>query len=341
MSDTRVDATRARLTLEELRIGRPVRATTQYDLARLMHWVRGRGRSLVPQHVVRQTFASGSLSFRYRTHPSGSAIARVWVIDVRQDPIAFAGGAPYAEFTVQAGAGPTSAAERRSGRVSDVVPYVYIETPATKTAALTDLVLTIARIAGTVAVESIGCWELPRGALTADATDLGIHLDSLFPRDEIFEGDNLGTRAIVKTLAGTPGRRVGLWSWFGPEASTASTGFVDVFELPIPLIPRKDRPSDTTLSCTWDVYARVTNGTTSGEFRLAIGSGGSSAVLSVPLGATTHAWRGTGLVTLKCEDLSSVNGMRGGSYETVQLQMRRTAGAGSVAVQGCDVWEGP
>lgn len=341
LSDSAVPEYRQGLTLEDIRVGRPVRATTWWDLARLVQWVRGRGRTLVPQHVVRKTITSGSQTLRYRVHPSGVAISRVWVADIRQDPTSYT-TSPGCSFTVQAGAGPTSGTIRRSGRALDSEPVVWIETGLTRATTLSELTFTMARVSGSPTIESVGCWELPRAALAKDATDLGISLDSFFPRRQIFEASYEGTRSVVLASAGSPGRRIGHISWGGGhEVTTTSGAFVSVFALPHRVVPRLDRPADTTLTLTWDVYARVTDGTTSGEFQVARGSGGASGTIAVPLGATSFAWRGTGTFTAKCEDLSTANGLRGGSYETLDLQFRRTAGAGNVVVSGFDVWEGP
>lgn len=341
LSDSRVPEYRTGVTLEDFRVGRPVRATSWWDLAQLVQWVRGRGRTLVPQHSVRKTLTSGSQAFRYRTHPSGQAISRVWVADIRADPTTV-GTTPSCSFTCQAGSGPTSGTIRRSGRALDTPTVVYVETGLTRSSSLTELVFTVAQVTGRPVIESIGCWELPRAALAKDATDLGISLDSFFPRRQLFEASYEGTRAVVLASAGSPGRRVGHIGWAGGvEASTSSGAFVSVFALPHRVVPRLDRPGDTTLTLTWDVYARVTDGTTSGEFQIARGSGGASGTIAVPLGATSLAWRGTGTFSAKCEDLSTANGLRGGSYETLDLQFRRTAGAGQVVVSAYDVWEGP
>jgi hypothetical protein len=337
--DTRVPEFRTPVTLEDFRVGRPVRATSWWDLAQLVQWVRGRGRTLVPQHAVRKTITSGSQTFRWRTHPSGVAITRVWVADIRQDPTTYV-TSPGCAFTVQAGGASTSGTIYRSGRAIDSTTVVYLETGLTRSAALSELTYTVTQVSGRPTVESIGAWELPRAALAKDSTDLGISLDSFFPRRQIFEATYEGTRAVVLASAGSPGRRIGHVGWSaGYESLTSSGTFVSVFTNPHPIVPRIDRPADTTRVLAWDVYARVTDGTTSGEFRIAIGSGGASGTVAVPLGATSNAWRGTGSVSLKCEDLSTANGLRGGSYETVDLQLRRTAGAGQVGVTAYSVWE--
>ena len=125
--------TRASISLPELYIGEPVRSATMLRMGRLAHWVRGRGRVLVPSHAP-MTLVAGltSETLRYYARPSGVAISRVWLAEVKADTTGCL-------FTMQAGAGVTSAtydawgAGGATGAYFSGGIYLYIETPVTKT----------------------------------------------------------------------------------------------------------------------------------------------------------------------------------------------------------------
>lgn len=347
-SDRAVPTLRPSVSLGGMQAGEPVRAADWSDIARLMMWVRGRGRCLVPQGLCLVEVADNSSeTLRFHVNPSGVAVDRVWVLSARSvsAPSAFA---RTLQFTVQAGSSPVSQVySRRSYDSADrdtSPPIVYIEEGVTKSSALTELTLTVAVADADgpstkyLEVTSVGCWELPRGQLSKSAADLGISLDSLYPRRPIFEASYEGLRALAAPLA-EPVRRVGLIGHWHTEAGVTSATYVDVYDLPIPVVPSKDLIGDTTRTCTWDIYGRVSDGATSGQFQLVTDTGALSTVISVPLGSTTGAWRGTGTVDIRCEDLTTANGVPGGTYPTVQLQCKRVAGGGTVHWKGFCLWE--
>lgn len=345
-SDRAVPMLRPLVSLDEIKVGAPVRAATWADISRLMMWVRGRGRCLVPAGLsLLQVRDSTSETLRYRCHPSGVAIDRVWVVSARSasNPSI---SSPALQFTLQAGAGPVSPTYTRlsydfTDRDSSP-PVVYIEEGVTKTNALTELTLTVAvpDVAGVdkfMEVTSVGCWELPRGQLSKTAADLGISLDSIYPRRPIYEASYEGIQALAAPLA-EPVRRVGLFAQWHQEAETSSGSYVDTYDLPVPVVPSKDLIGATTRTCSWDVYARASDGTTGGDIRITTDTG-ATATLTVPVGATTGAWRGPGTISIRCEDLSTSDGVPGGTYPTIQIAARRTAGAGKIHWRGECVWE--
>lgn len=322
---TRVPPFRNTPQTSAIKIGAPVRAAEWLEVSRLIQWLRGRGRVLVPQALGLVTLNSVTTSrvYRYRSTPSGRAIARVWVLDVR-----CTGAFPsFASFTVQGGSGSLSSTFVVNSRSLESVPIVYIEEPVAKTAAVSELTLTVTRVDGTMQVQSVGCWELPRAQLTKDATDLGIDLDSFYPRRPIFDATYENTKAIARALAATDGRRIGHVAMNFEAIGSTAAAWEDVFESPIRLVPRQGIVGATTQECAWYVYAWVSAGGTTGEFRVVDAAAAASTLDTVS--STTPAWIGK-TKTFKCEDLTVANGLRGGTYDTVQLQVQRTAGAGTV-----------
>lgn len=343
-TDTRVELART-VPSYVTRVGEPVAAggvgPSWYDVGRLLNWVRGRGRQLVPGTWIRARLdALGGTStdtFRFRTHPSGTAIARLWWVVVRAQTT----GVP-ARFTLTAGSGATSTEYWALGLDSRALaPFVYLE-DCSKSTSLTELTLEVECTSGGVIVESVGCWELPRAQLNADSTDLGIKLDSFFPRRAIYQDTYEGPHAIAQTLRSTVSRRIGHVSWWGDPDHylRCSVGtWTECFVTGWPVVPRKDLVGDTTHDLSFDVYAAASNGTTEGEVRIKDAAGNTSSVLTITLGSTSYGWLGPDALSFKCEDLSTANGLRGGSYDTVQLEVRRTAGAGEIRIRGWDVWE--
>jgi hypothetical protein len=328
-TDTVVVPRRKDPRLDDLVVGAPGRAVSHLDTARLLHWVRGRGRTLVPYHIVNRAAAGSALTLRYSTNPSGVAIERIWVVTIRGGT---SGGLPVSHYDVSLEAG-SGGVVTYPCRFAPTLLY-YRETGCTKTAALTEITIEIDPGAKSVIVEGIACYELPRVLLTPGAPDYGVHLDSFYPRRAIYSHDTEGLDALAQSLAQTDGRRIGLISWAGSECSTTSTSFVDAFEEPIPVTPRRDRTGTTQLVCTWGVYAKASNGTTAGEFQLTAASGDVFSVF-LPLLSTSYAWI-YGSIYLDSEDLASADGDAG---ETVRLEVKRTAGAGSVIWDHFDVWE--
>lgn len=320
----------------DVQVGKAVSARPWSELAALVQYLRGRGAVLVTGHAPNvHVDATGLTAYptsevlRWRTQPTGRAIARVWAVEV----LGVGGGG---RANVTPGAGPTlevsaGSQTERTGRV-----FVFVET-ATKTTSTTELTLTIQAVAGQLRVVGVLCWELPRAQLTKDATDLGIDLGTIDPDRPIWDRSYESLNGVCAALAGADGRRVALASWSGFDCETSSTSYVDAFTVPLRIVPPKIGPNDSTRTCTWDIRAWCDVGTT-GDARIVDVGGAASSVLSI--GSSTPGWRGPGTKSFQCEDLTESSGLPGGSWETVQLQIRRTSGAGKVYWDGFIVEDG-
>lgn len=320
----------------DVQVGKAISARPWSELAALVQYLRGRGAVLVTGHAPNvHVDATGLTAYpttevlRWRTQPTGRAIARVWSVEV----LGVSGGG---RADVTPGTGPTlevsaGTATERTGRV-----FVFVET-ATKATATTELALTIQATAGQLRVVGVLCWELPRAQLTKDATDLGIDLGTIDPDRPLWDRDYESVNGVCEALAASDGRRVALASWSGFECETSSTSYVDAFTVPLRIVPPKVGPTDTARTCTWDIRAWCDGGTT-GDARIVDAAGGASSALSI--GSITPGWRGTGTKSFLCEDLDEATGLPSGSFETVQLQVRRTSGAGKVYWDGFVVFDG-
>lgn len=321
----------------DVRVGRAVSARPWGELAALVQYLRGRGAVLVTGHAPNvHVDATGQTAFptsevlRYRTQPTGRAIARVWAVEV------LGAGASGGAASLTSGSGPTLVATAGTGTDARGRVYVLVET-ATKTTSTSELTLTIGALSGQLRVVGVTCWELPRAQLTKDATDLGIDLGTIDPDRPIWDRDYESVNGVCEALAGADGRRVALASWSGFECETSSTSYVDAFTVPLRIVPPKIGPTDTTRTCTWDIRAWCDGGTT-GDARIVDAASGASSALSI--GSSTPGWRGTGTKSFLCEDLAQATGLPSGSFETVQLQVRRTSGAGKVYWDGWVLFDG-
>lgn len=333
LTDGRVLPYRTEPTLDEVLVGDPVRAGTWADVAKLIHWVRGRGRVLLPQHAPRTSLSSGSATHRYKVRPSGPAIARVWVGEVRSS-------VPLSAFTLKAGSSPTTGTLYASSAARFTLPFVYLETGVTKTTNPTDLTFLFSWVDGTPVLETLACWELPRAALARSSDDLGISLDSLYPRRPIFEATYEGPSAVAASVLGTSTRRVGLWAWWNATGAVfSSTSFVSLWVAGMPLVPAKDRPADTTREAEWYVYASMSDGTTAAQIQVVDASAVASTALVLAAGTQAAQWRGAGTKKFLCEDLTTADGVPSGGPDTVQLQVKRTAGSGTITVYGTTGYE--
>jgi hypothetical protein len=326
---TRVPSRRVELPLDDVKVGLDPRSRFWNDLGALVNYVRGVGSVLVPAHCPLITKTSGSESLLYRVRPSGRAVTRVWVVKIR------AGATPSASATVAAD-GETARSVVASAYTTEGDGIVVLASgTATKTEAESTLTLTVTWVSGTVIIDSVECWELPRAQLTKDATDLGIDLGSLEPDRPILDRDYESVGAIDAALQPANGRRCGLMSWWGPTATftTADT----LFESAVRIVPPKVGRSDTTRTCDWNVYARVTNGTTTGRVRVVRRDGTASAWVNIT--STSFGWI-TGTHAFECEDMADAEGIPAGGFETVNFELERTAGAGSIEVTGANVFDG-
>lgn len=319
---------RARLPLDGLRVGLEPTSLFWADVAETVNYLRGTGITLVPAHFPGVELASGSETLRYRVLPSGRAVTRVWVVRIRAlDP-------PRAVATVSAD-GSTARTIVGSALIGDPGATAVIVADVAKASVATEITCTVTWVEGTVIIDSVECWELPRAALTLDATDLGVDVRSLEPGRPIVDRDYESLGGIGVALAGADGRRGGLLSWWGPVCNF--TAAASLFETGIPVVPPKVAPGDTTRSAVpWNVYARVSAGGTTGRVRAVDAAGGVSAWVSIT--GTSYGWI-EGTIDLLCEDMTAADGLPGAGWETLNFEFERTAGTGTIQTTGANAYD--
>jgi hypothetical protein len=327
----RVELYRVDPDLEDIIVGDGTRGATFEAIAKLTHWVRGRGRCIVPAHHPRFTIAAAASStLRYFTGVSEAAIARVWLVDVRAST-----KTASCRFTIQAGAGAASDPIVMDGRSANSRTILYIEPEAPQVGGATEVSVVVAVASGTARVEAVACYELPRAALDRDlGPDFGIALDSYYPREDVWQQSTSGLYGLASAVVAIENRRIGhLAMWHETGFDTTSGAFVALHPA-ARLVASQDRPSSTRRSLEGYVWAVCSNGTTSGEFDFRRADTTASTAVAIPLLTTVGAWFGPVTLDFGCEDLSEDDGTPGGSYDTCQFRFRRTAGAGTVKIKG-------
>jgi hypothetical protein len=331
---------------QEIQIGAPVRARTWRDAAHLMHWVRAHGQQIVPAHSPHLEISyPGAFALNYLIKPPGLAVARVWFAVLRGTaPVSTTNALVTVAFPDTLGfyTTPFTALD-----VFQTLPGVmHVEELPAKSSALATITVTLQNpgAASTAWIESIECWELPRALLTQDSTDYGVDVETLRPGQPIYEYPNRSLHAIAVGAAATEPRRV-LAELAFPIVTIASGTPTDIFETTAPILPRKGGRTATTRLVTWGVCCWVSNGTTNASVRITTTSGDvRTANVLGGSGGTTVAFRGGNLgggnrAIASCEDLSTADGLPGGTWEGFQIAAWVTAGAGTVSLNAVAVLE--
>jgi hypothetical protein len=354
--DGRVDLDRPHVVISDIATGAPVRAQTWSDMARLAHWVAGRGTVLVPQHKTMIRFdAAGffgvtSATLRYMTRPQGRAIARVWVFEFRGHT-GFPGTVTIQPLEIPSAVSPpyTVEAPAYGTRMAPIVVVegAGVEAELARSVSDQEITCEVVCTAGYVDLVSCAVWELPRAALTQDSTDLAIGLDGFFPRRPIQGGVDyqsikglfdltIGLTQLSGTRPRTKSGHIGRW---GPEMQSTSATAISLLEsgFDYRILGGKDRPSDTTTTLTAYIYAYYGggSGTPSGDWRVVTGSGGASAWQ--PITNTSYAWLGPLTFTVTAEDPTTSYGVAS-SYDTLRFEVRSNSFA-TVYVSGWAVLE--
>lgn len=314
-----------------IKIGDPVAQSEWQALALGANRALGLGSYLIPAHNPNLDAAGTRY---YRVRPSGLAIARLWCITV-----GFANTTTFstenATGTVEAG-GATKVSRSFGFSRTDGTSVFYLIEPCAKTASATDLTVQLTASSGTPAIASVACYELPRADLPPNASNFGIDLSSILSGQPIYNEDYRSTKGPSSSISLTIRPRRGLLAWQGATTAVSSGTFVDIMPLAMPVLPAKINLGDTTASCEAQVYCRVSAGSTTGEVRLVRADGTASTAASFT--ATSYGFQ-TLTLAFKCEDMAQPSGLPSSTWETCQLQARRTAGAGVVQIQGFTLYQ--
>jgi len=317
----------------DVKVGASVRGFTSRNAAELAHWTRGRGMCIVPHSRCgrRISSADGTVALHYYTLPSPFAIARIWSIHAHST------GSTSGDMDVTIGSGPTRTYTAPTVTSPANPPIVYVEELAAKVVTATDATVTlVANTTDTIQIDSVSCYELPRPALTEDATEYGVDLESFFPQSSIHDTANESAHALAELVDDLNPRRVYI-NQYHTDWSTSSGSYTDVYTLPLPALA--PYTGSATKSVTWAVWASMSGAGNSGTFRLTAASGATDTI-TLTADASTWAIYGTSTITINAEDVTKVDGLPASTWETLQLAAKVDSGGGSIRVAGLYAFDG-
>lgn len=312
--------------------GRTVRSPHCADTARLVNYCLAFGGMAVPFHRVMQQITHDPFSvpdsteeFEFRIRRRERCKYRVWEIcAISLDSVA------SAEFTL-AGAPAVS----RSLPINAVNPtsrIVLVEDVGTQADTVEDVTLAIEATENEVMVVSIGCYELPRGALEEDATDLGTESTNLVTTRPVVGSMLENVQDASKARTTSP--RNGLFYWSRPEGvDVTNTSYANFFAGPFPVIPpRYDRSLTSNALVRMSVYGQ---GVASGslDFRLTTDSSAYTGSIS----GASKAWSSEVNVTQRDEDPTRDNGVQSGQTGLGTFALKKT-GTGTAKIYAVAVY---
>lgn len=325
MTTARVPFRRPGVVTSEIQVGSAVRGPTWRNVAELAHWARARGLCIVPGTFCGRRISSGSETFHYAMRPSPWAIGRIWGIQAH-------GVSGPAEITVTIGtAGPFTYTVDDTTWLG-AAPILIAEDLSAKITAITDTTVVIARVSGTVQVDTVCAFEIPRFGLDLDTTEYGVSLESLFSQDAIYDAANVSAHAVAELVDDLNPRRIYL-QHYGNTWATSSASYQNMFSLAPPMLGQKVS-SASTETVSWRCYARLT-AAGDGDIQVSTNSGNTD---SVNITNTSFALTTTSTVAINVEDPTKDDGLPAGTRETLQVQGRVNSGGGDIEIRGAYVW---
>lgn len=331
---------------DQVKSGRAVRGTaTHYALGQTMNWNLGRGAQLIAANSPGESLAIGATHvYHYRVWPRQAAFRRRWAVQL-------AGGSSstnQVEIIINGGT-KTVTATLGSATLS-ARPIFITEELASVSTSEAEATISIENKSGIEAIRvlSIACWELPRPELTlgSGSSEYGSQLSALRSNAPIFDGNGysiVGLADAVKTAeTGSYVHRPGMFAFaVDPNNAPFSGTSGNIFELDPIVLGRLTHRNNTTTDVYCRSYGRTTVAGTTGTITFTANSG-DSVVLTIPDNQSFN-WFVTAdhKLTIDAEDLSTSDGRRGGSWETVAITISRTAGTGNIEIASAIMGEVP
>ncbi len=324
-----------------------VRGDDHAKMAEALNWCRAQGGTLISAFDPGASVAAGaSHTFNFKVWPRYDGIDRLWVIRMAR---------PYGADTdnrvsVKVPASGTAVQVGVTGTYRNAYDWVFHEVLASQSSAIQDATCLVQNNGSTQAVDvqSIGCYEVPRGYLDLDTTEHGIDVESVRGGAPIYDGSGAGRswEAMVQSLENfrTENARPGLIHWAVDTTqalTTTSTVLVDLFEdggssEGPPCLAAKQYRADTTKTVNVYCYAKLS------------GAGTGTATITMTNGATVNVtWTNTGsfawasgTIAVDAEDLSAADGRRSSRWDIAGIQWKVSVGSITGSVAGVSIGPG-
>lgn len=328
-------------------IGYEVDGRTHQAVAGEVNHLLGRGGQLIAAYAVNDDLpGSTTWTFNFKIWPRLQAWRRRWCVWMHTQDSA----SSYATANVTAGSASAVGVAAFITRTL-AAPFVFDETLSSRAAGetTTTLVIENTTAATEITIVAIACVEIPRPTLPADGTDYGAVIESCRGGAPISDEVGLSVGGEVDSLAQalTTARRGALFHWSVDTTSsgvltTTSGSLSDVFDVKPILLARKLYQTSTTGVSYWRIYAKASDGTTSGEVVLTATSG-DTLTITIPTSTTSYTWlpASNGDLDVDCEDLAANDGRRSTRWDEITVQWRRTAGAGTLSLAAMCCGEAP
>ena len=316
-----------RLSRSGIVIADPVRAVEWAQIGALYDYLTGRASVLVPACYIGSSIAATAThTWRIKAWARYQATHRLWIIGMR--------AATAATVTFTDGSGDTHTLYPIGTAGVTERPHFVIETISSRAAGEVTLApsLAVAASSATVTVTTLSCVEIARPALALDTSDDGVDL-ALWTSGvagPITDADLGLVAPLLDTLRDIDVRNLFCWivDTSDPiKISTASPSWTALFASPPAVLARHLYASETTRAVEVRVYARASDGSTTGSLRVTMASGATATITGIT--TTSWAWYST-TVAVHVEDLSASDGRRSTTWDTATFDAQRTAGAGEV-----------
>lgn len=322
-----------------IRSGVAVSSQTWLSLALLGDWLRSGafGPTVVCGLTTETVIAKSAeriFNFRYKTRYA--ACQRIWLIGLRATALS----AVTVTVKVPATTG-TAVVVPVSNSDGARVHAVYLEDLSSQTNATTSLTIGFNATGNDVVLDSLTCFEVPRGQLVLNASEYGVDVESERAGERIFASSNRSVLGVRDALTNQDARRTALYSWAIPDNAPLTTtaaaylGGAGIFALGQPILARKLANAATTASVKWNVYAKITGGAT-GKVKLTTSQSAVSSEISVT--GAGYAWQTDTAVSVQCDNMTASDGLQASLWDEMTFDFK-SDGVQTISIAAISIWE--
>lgn len=320
---------------ESIKSGLRVRSDDWVRMGQQHNWLVGTGGQLVVGFCPNTTIAaSTNKTFRFYVKPRLPHFWRLWHVYV-----AFPDNIFHSALQVKSALPAAPSAQEYQLNVSHASRFIWYEyDTGSLSEAEAEIALNLAVPSGenSVIVRNISCFEVPRVRLDADTVELGMDVDSLIDRAQIYGlTDGKSASGLIQATEKIGGKQTGnaklrrnVFHWSVDDAdalTTTSTSFAPLTTSAEPAaLGMIHKASQTLKTYHVRVRAKVASGVTSGgTIRFTMTNGDS---LDLTISNTSIAWTTSAhTLDVDAEDLTAADGRRSTRDDSCTIQWKTEA----------------